>query len=287
MRFHIKPQYPYSLRLTALSHGWVKLAPYGWDDSRDVLERIEAIEDKTVHCWVSQDAEGELTIAVDEAEDLMRRSKDKLKKQFERALSVSVNLADFRRKALLNNETGIVELIDSGGGRLLRGTSLLEDAIKTVFTCNASWGYSRLMATDACGRYGSRCVHCELRSFPSLHDWPKSIKMNAGYRRRTLEELIRNYPVLEELERAGDLGGLRTALRGIKGIGPYSESHIMCLAGDYSCIPVDREVANYLGYEYSRRAVNLIQDVYRGDWGPWSFLAYKAKRMVAKENWIG
>lgn len=44
----------YDLRATVLSHGWVKLAPFSWNDEKSMLSRVENIDGIGYHCHVAQ-----------------------------------------------------------------------------------------------------------------------------------------------------------------------------------------------------------------------------------------
>jgi N-glycosylase/DNA lyase len=64
-------------------------------------------------------------------------------------------------------------------------------------------------------------------------------------------------------------------LLSIKGIGPYTASHVMVLLHDFSRIPIDSEVSNYMKTNYSL-TVDQISDFYN-PWEKYKFLGYKIR----------
>ena len=67
-------------------------------------------------------------------------------------------------------------------------------------------------------------------------------------------------------------------LLSIKGIGPYTASHVMVLLHDFSRIPIDSEVSNYMKTNYSL-AVDQIAEFFN-PWKQYKFLGYKIGRIL-------
>lgn len=211
----------------------------------------------------------------------------RIKTRIMRLLNADRDLIPFRDMMEKKGDEKVVQLLDSGGGHLLRGTSPMEDIIKTIFTCNANWPYSVRMASDFCSDYGVKCSCCQTRAFPDSIDIPANIMTKVGYRKKVIHNALAAMARIGELIQRKDYEELHSSLLGINGIGTYSAAHIMNLMGDYGHMPVDREMADYLGIPYSRTAHKAIQEKFEQDYGEWAFLAYKMKRIAHKTNWIG
>ena len=71
----------------------------------------------------------------------------------------------------------------------------------------------------------------------------------------------------------------------MKGIGPYSASHIAMLEHDFRNIPIDSEVSKYCMEQLSVKP----EDVFTlfDKWGDYRFLGYKLSRILDRQNWIG
>lgn len=64
-------------------------------------------------------------------------------------------------------------------------------------------------------------------------------------------------------------------LLSIKGIGPSTASHVMVLLHNFSRIPIDSEVSNYMKTNYNL-TVDQISDFYN-PWEKYKFLGYKIR----------
>jgi len=278
---------PYNLQMTALSHGWVNLSPFFWDEIKPILHRIERINDITVHCRIKQIDNKRVGMYINDISSLSKNDRQIVIKRLTRALNYNPDLINFVKIATINKEYDFLPIIEKGGGFFLRGTTLFEDIVKTVFTCNASWGYTKQMSKEMGRKYGSKCYCCGQWSFPDWQDIPSSLDIKIGYRKKTIRHIVEAYPDLLECYLKKDCNMLYDSLLKINGIGAYSAAHIMNLVGDYSRMPVDREIATFLGYEYNKKNISIIKEEYESRWGRWAFLAYKLKRITQGNNWIG
>lgn len=275
---------PFNLKHTALSHGWVNLSPFWWEDESSTLNKIESVRGTAYHCSIKQKGIMLILSSKPTPESL---EKNILKARIERGLGLSIDLDPFISLLKEKGKRKMEKFILSGGGYLLRGSTFFEDVVKTIFTCNANWSYTKKMANDICNKYGAQCHCCQKNSFPEYDLLPKTLHINAGYRGKIVERVLAAYPDLERELDAQKYDDLYRSLLRIKGIGEYSAAHIMSLGGDYCRMPIDREVCTFLGFDYSKESIRTIQRKYSEEWGRWAFLAYKIERIVCKKNWIG
>ena len=90
------------------------------------------------------------------------------------------------------------------------------------------------------------------------------------------------------ITRSGNLNGNGPSydqLLKIRGIGPYSASHLRVLLHDFRRVPVDSEVSKYCEQRHHTQAPNI--DHFFEPWGRYRFLGYKLGRSVLDSNWIG
>src|SRR6266403_4177200 len=117
----LKFRWPIDLALTVASHGWVYLAPWRWDPESGQLARAEQIGDRLGRIEVAQHGADAVTIGwegfgADEASEVLERVRRWLSADWEPASAIAA-LPD------------VAQLIERGGGRMLRGSSFYEDFV--------------------------------------------------------------------------------------------------------------------------------------------------------------
>jgi len=280
---------PYNLRYTVLFHGWLNLPPFEWDSENNLLRRVEDIDsDFSVLLEIKQKNSRRIQIMISDKDRISQLDKARLRGRINRMLNYEKDLNPLKRLAEKNREQKIIDYLDAGGGYPLRGATLFEDVVKTLFTCNASWPFTVKMTTELCRRYGAKISSSNIWGFPDFGDVPRDPQIQIGYRKKYLNNILEGYDKLKSVSETNsgyDL--IRSEIQNINGLGPYSTSHIMILLGDYSRIPIDREVASYHKIEYSKKNINKIQSCYEKKWSDWAYAGYKINRITNKKNWIG
>lgn len=289
VRFTI--EIPFSnLESTIKSHGWVNLPPFIWDEKKKELRRHEIINNKQVNLILAQ-GNKKITCCCYSSAALSSSEKKQLRQRFLYMLGHEIELSGFISLAK-TLDSQIYNFASRGGARLLRGTSLFEDVVKTLFTTNASWRFTQLMCHRLLKEYlrqnhssqdGLVFPSVEAISTLSVSVLEKRCKL--GYRAQYLKNVVRTF------EENGSFSGWRTAeilecLKEVKGLGEYSINHIGMLLGKYDQIPVDSEVRSYfrqVGRPDDRASIYS----YYENWHPYEVLAYKLERRISRENWIG
>jgi 3-methyladenine DNA glycosylase/8-oxoguanine DNA glycosylase len=173
----------------------------------------------------------------------------------------------------------IAELIERGGGRMLRGSSFYEDFVKTVLTINTSWSATCRMVTAIVAEPGGG-------GFPgpaALLDYGEDrlrVRAKLGFRARTLARAT--HQMLDDGAITPSGEGLperldHDYLRGLYGIGPYAAAHCRVLLHDFSRIPVDSSVTAYLREKYGCDAAAFAAE--RSAWGAYLALGYRLTRL--------
>ncbi|MGD0090882.1 MAG: hypothetical protein ABSE73_13270 [Planctomycetota bacterium] len=269
---------PYSLKLTALSHGWINLDPFAWDDEAETVStRVLLPSGKTATITVRQQDSRRLVVRAGPSGALAKGDKSFIAGSARRILALDQDLSEAYGLAL-ELDKSVARLLERGGGRLLKAPTLWEDAVKTLFTTNASWGFSQSMVRNLIAEFGTG------GAFPpptSLAGVPESVlrkRCRIGYRARYLAGIT------ESWLSSPDPDSLASGR--LPGLGPYGSAHLRALAGDYSQIPIDSEVRQYcrdrLGCKSDEQIVRKFCH-----WGQFAFLGYKFARQARRANWIG
>ena len=271
-RFKIEAPFDVSLRLTVESHGWVSLSPWHWDAETEVLSRSERTQcGQVMRVRVTQSSP--TAIAVDVASDDEVPSVSGVRGIVDRWLSLGWP-PNGAIEAAERLDPTIADLIRSGGGRMLRCSTFYEDFIKTVCTIQITWAGTRrmvdgLMALSRDGLFprpvqvlgvGEAGLRSEVKlgfRAPVVVDATKTL----------LEEGL-----IDEDGRGDEDRISYESLIRLRGIGPYSASHLAMLLHDFSRIPVDSEVAKDCKERFGIEPSEI--ESYFDDWGEYRFLGY-------------
>ena len=280
VKTELTPPYPVSLQSTVRSHGWVMLAPWGWEDSAGVLWRRDRLSSgRAVHIQATQKDAGRIEVAVD-GDGISTGDVDEAAGLASRWLSLDwdpVEAIGTARKV----DAGAAKTIERGGGRLLRSSTFYEDFVKTVCTIQIAWSGSRRMVDALVGAGGGL--------FPT----PGAIldlgeaglrERGLGFRARSLAEgteaMLDRGLIDEAGHAAGPVG--YDDLIDLWGIGPYAAAHVAVLQHDFSRIPVDSEVTSYCRDRYGIGPKEI--DAHFEPWGEFRFLGYRLTKNALRDR---
>jgi N-glycosylase/DNA lyase len=232
----------FSLRRTAMSHGWCGLAPTAYDDVREVVHRTVDLPDAgPLTVSVRQLPSGRLEASWGRAHGSCD-DRIAIKAQLRRMLTLDDDLTALYDACSANAALDWVR--SAGAGRLLRSPTVWEDLAKTLTTTNCSWALTRSMCrrlVDVLGRQGPAGE----RAFPT----PDAVgaagedvlrtEIRAGYRARAFVELGQSVASGEidperwlaaAADRLPDADVL-AAVRALRGFGPYASQGMLGLLG--------------------------------------------------------
>ena len=278
--------YPTSLSHTVRAHGWVKLAPWHWDDDHNELTRPELLETgRSVLVKVSQSNFESIIVQIN-ADILMPTEHESIKSIVKRWLSIDWDPSDAIRIATSVDQR-VALFIKHGGGRFLRGSTFYEDLIKTICTINTNWASTRRMVLSLVNRLGEGVFPTPLEIISYGEDFLRK-ELRLGFRSRVIVESSRQLLEKGFIDDRGNL--VRRDLKfedliALRGIGPYSASHLMMLTHDFGCIPIDSEVTRYCREHYDVEQEEI--ETFFQRWGKYRFLGYKLSRIVDDTNWTG
>ena len=251
--FTLEPTAPFDFSAIIDSHGWVQLSPFSWNADAGVLSRPEHLGSGVVEMQIRGASLAEqparVDVTVTHAGDLTDADLACLQERVSRSLSLARDLNEFYQ--LCQNTPGLESVLTRGKGRLLLGSTLFEDVVKTILTTNVNWAGTIRMVARLVDAFGSPLPwDAGRRAFPTVGqivDGADEILENGlglGYRGPYIVELARrifdgdlDLARLEDDELDSDT--LYKELRAIKGIGDYAASSILMLLGHTERIPVD------------------------------------------------
>ena len=215
----------------------------------------------------------------------------------EHMLSLDFPTDEFAEKCKRKKATTLLRLARKGWGRMLRSPTYWEDAVKTLCTTNASWGYTQKMCRRLCDELGEE-TPSGLRTFPPpakvLDAGEPFLKktVGMGYRSKSLVLLARRAvsgdgPWLLDSSARPDAATAEQEIASWHGFGPYATKHLLVLMGFHEYLPIDREVGNHLGIRKPGDKGSGLDSDHFEDWGKFRFTAYKLTRVAKRVNWIG
>ncbi len=303
---------PFSLKATALGHGWHECSPLSWSEAGQCLQVIERKGNMPIRLSLTSTApsarrrtssrtrqEGEaprpasfargkvrvnLTLEADELSDetmaLIRRRAGVM-------LRADLDLTGFCEVA--GEHAKLPTALAIGAGRFLRSASMTENIIKTVCGTNVNWAQAVKMI-NRIGQLGPALPH-----FRSLNAWPTPREiLNAGedyllnvarvgYRADSILKLCRSIvdgefdpEDLDTLAQTASTQELYERLLSIRGIGPTSANYLLTFLGRFDRMAIDSWTLTYAGRTYfkgRKPTVKQVEAVY-ARFGDWKQLVW-------------
>lgn len=234
---------PFHFIDVVMSHGWFYLPPFHWDAETGTLSRVELLSsgDLAVVALRATPDGVRLTAEApaEAANELIRNARW--------MLALDEDFTGFHR--LCAGHRGLERAALRGQGRILRGPTVWEDVVKTLFSVNTTWRQTVAMTENLvalCGEAGPG----GRRAFPTpaavaaVEPAELQQRCRVGYRAAPLHALAAalaegsldletlKAPSLPDAEVEG-------RLRALRGIGPYAAANVMMLLGRYDHLPVD------------------------------------------------
>jgi 3-methyladenine DNA glycosylase/8-oxoguanine DNA glycosylase len=230
---------PFRLAAVVRSHGWFQTAPFTWDGDGDNLRRMETLPGGVAEITIRPISTG-VSVTVDRALD--ERDRAELRVRVRRMLQLDADVAGFL-EAVAYDAPLAADLASHGAGRLLAGTTLYEDVVKTICGTNITWTQA-VGCIEKIGAWGDQ------GAFPQpeviLRKGPEKLRTEArvGYRAPYVVAAARAAldGTLAEIEaEARGLDGRELAKRveTLPGIGPSSAGFLGLLMGRFDLLVID------------------------------------------------
>ena len=263
------------------------MAPFEWDNDLAVLKTIINAGENSFTLRMGE-KDGKICVLF-ESGGFRKSFLPELRASVRRILSLEFDMKEFLENCRIHSPK-LLPWVKKGFGRMLRCGSPWEDAVKTLCTTNASWGFTQQMCRRLCEEIG------QSGAFPTtqqvLEAGEKKLKtIKLGYRARYLMKLADdvsekkiNFALIEK--GACSYESAHRQVKSLLGFGEYAQQHLLVLLGWHHSLPIDREVSKYLRQSKKRGRKNGLNGLYR-EWGVNRFTAYKVERIANKKNWIG
>ena len=284
MKLTLSAHPPFSLLTSVRSHGWVQLVPFDWDEDVCTLTRVERLDSGRVVEMFVQEADGGVSVEVDDS--LSETERDEVARKVAWMLGLEQDFAAFY--TLVRQEPKLAHVEGEARGRILRSATLFEDTVKTILTTNTAWSGTIRMVKTLVSQFGAPLpVDPARRAFPTPDQLAATdvetlrSETRLGYRAPYVLELARSIASGDldlELFKTANIptAELRKRLLAIKGVGEYAMANLLMLLGRYDFIPVDSWACNVVSHEWHGG-----QPVGRAEveaaferWGEWKGLVY-------------
>ena len=282
MRLNLSARPPFSLPTAVKSHGWVRLAPFDFDEDARRLTYIGRLDSGRVVEMRVREADGGVSV---EADDLLSEvERDEVARKVKWMLGLEQDFSAFYE--LAREEPKLAHIEEGARGRILRSPTLFEDTVKTILTTNTAWGGTVRMVKTLVSQFGApldsaRCAFPIPDQLAATDEETLRSETRLGYRAPYVLELARSVTSgdfdIESLKTADVLTAqLRQRLLAIKGVGEYAMANLLMLLGRYDFIPVDSWAFKMVSHEWhggdpvGRAEVEAAFE----QWGEWKGLAY-------------
>ncbi|NOT02706.1 MAG: hypothetical protein HOP29_19040 [Phycisphaerales bacterium] len=281
---------PFSLRATALSHGWHECAPMHWCDAAGCLQVIERDGDMPVRLSMvdapSRGGQARVRLTV-EADEISDNTLSLMRSRAGVMLRADLDLTGFHALAA---ETPVLKpILSIGAGRLIRSASMAENIIKTICGTNVNWAQAVKMINRIAqlGPY--------IRNHRNLNAWPTCGEIlkagddyllgvaRVGYRTKSIRAFCRSVvdgafdpDALDAVARTESTDVLCKRLTAISGVGPASAAFLLGLLGRFDKVGVDSWTIAYTAERYFNGRKPTVRQVEKlfARYGEWRHLAW-------------
>ena len=236
----------FSFERTVLSHGWLMLPPFSWDQQRGILSYVFQNADRDVLRLRMRATAGGVAIDSPDCELASAGLRAEVSRAVKRMLNIDWDLSAFY--AAMAAHPGYEWLAAERRGRILSAPTLWEDLAKVLLTTNCSWAQTINMCRQLCRLGAPHPTVGDCCAFPtaeriaalSFDDFAQQVR--AGYRSAYLHELARKIASGEVDLDAWlllDSDEFYRAVKLLKGFGDYAAGTMARMVGHFDKIAID------------------------------------------------
>ena len=287
---------PFNFHSVVNSHGWLQLAPFRFDETRQVLFYTDRLANgRLLEYRMSAAPEG---IKVETRGKLSKPERNEVAEKVTWMFGLDQDFTPFYKIA--RAEPKLRKARKLAHGRVLRSPTFFEDVLKTILTTNTLWAATKRMNLNPIASFGEllpvalsggqSLPKAEVegtRSLPTPQRIAASSEkalretLRVGYRAPAILELAQRVASGEldiELFKTSSLPTLelRKELLKINGVGPYAAANLLMILGRSDFIPVDSWALKLVSHEWYRGKPVTPQQVERrfAKWGEFKGLAF-------------
>lgn len=201
MKLTLTARPPFSFRSVVLSHGWMQLVPFTFDQDKGLLSYVDRLDSGRVFELRLREVPG--GVAVEAGGTFSATERSEVKRKVTWMLGLDLDFSEFY--ALARTEPKLRHAEKRAQGRVLRCPSLFEDVIKTILTTNTLWAATKRMTANLVAQFGD-----PLHGDPSRHAFPTPTQLARTGETTLRSETRLGYraPYILELARRVDSGAL-------------------------------------------------------------------------------
>lgn len=278
MRIHMAAPPDFSFHETLAAHGWRRLAPFVWHEDTQTLERVEELDSRNAVLLRIRATQEEVLVDFDgdDEADVTRRVR--------RMLQLDLPLSAFH--AYCASRPDLAHVAACKQGRMLRCSTLHEDAVKVIATSNTTWAQTVAMTARLVEHFGAPLPQDPARhAFPTAHRIAAvpfeefAAKARMGYRNAYVYSLA-TATASGQLDLEGwqdeslTTAELRKHLLSLPGVGPYGAACLMLYLGKPEHVNADSWARTLLAKELGGPVTDKdVHDFFAGH-GEWRGLVY-------------
>ncbi|MCW3061169.1 MAG: N-glycosylase/DNA lyase [Capsulimonas sp.] len=273
---------------TISSHGWRRLTPFHWDEDSQTLERVEHLSTGEVVQLQIRADERQILIDVDGGDE------SEILSLVRRMLQLDLPIDQFHAYCLTRPE--LAHIPTAVQGRMLRGSSLFEDAVKVIATSNTTWTQTIAMTDRLAEHFGSPLPSApERRAFPTAQQIAAvpfdefAALARMGYRNAYVHKIATDIAggaldIEAWQDESQTADALRKRLLSLPGVGPYGAACLMLYLGKPAHVNVDSWARTLLGKELGRPVTDKEVYAYFEQYGEWRGLVYNFYPWKKEDN---
>ena len=236
----------FNFHATVLSHGWLMLLPFEWDEQVGRLEYVYQTAGGEVQRLQMSKMKNGVRVDLPDCKLLTSELAVELNAAVKRMLNIDWESSEFY--TAMSAHEGYQWLEAERHGRILACPSLWEDLAKVLLTTNCSWSQTINMAGQLCRLGTPHPTIADCHAFPTpqriaaMHFDELADGVRAGYRRAYLHQLAQQIASGEvNLDHwlALDSDSLYKAVKSLKGFGDYAAGTVVRMIGHFDKIAID------------------------------------------------
>ena len=278
---------PFSLKATALSHGWHECSPMSWSEGGQCFQVIERFADRIYRVSVVEGRRTPkgITLGITiECDEIETHDVASIRRNVRTVLGLDQDLGTFYELCRDHPTLHVLEKI--GAGRTIRSVNMVENIIKMLCGTNVTWTQAVKMI-NRLAQLGPI-----VPNFRNLNAWPTPREIlkagkrylgevcRVGYRADTILALCEDDCAKRfdgsELDRMAaskktTTDELLKRLLAIRGIGPSSAHGILSFLGRHERLSIDTATVAHVAKTHTngrKPSIKKIEKIY-ARYGPW------------------
>lgn len=316
---------PFSLKATALSHGWHECAPVSWCEGGGCFQVIQREKDKVYRVSVTptqsakriKSASGrtrrsqstKLSVIV-EGDTVSDQYMAVTKRHLRVMLGLDYDLSEFYQLCKTHPTLHVLEKM--GAGRGLRSVCMVENLIKMICGTNVTWAQAVKMI-NRLGQLGPA-----FPDYRNLNAWPTPREIlkagekyllevcRVGYRAGSILTLCQDFcdgqydpNELDDLAACPEVtdDDLIKKLTSIRGVGPTTANYTLSFFGRHGRLSIDTATVAHVARTHTKGrkpTIKQIEKIY-AKYGPWKnkvwwyehWLNWTTARQILEDNGFG